>query len=611
MLPDDATLPASAEDIIQDDKILKKIQLSMVAGGLSKYELSPSILTKTVLDHLERTPKRHRSGKAKPRAGKKQEAESSGSDSEIDLESARKDAATLLDTHPDEPKQKRARREDATEGSGDGSVSSATGGSQPSRKPGAGNERALSERERDFIADQRAFDTDLVVQSLSRPEAQAMLASLNARLRVWPIDGTLKKNDEHVLVNRTVGTFLRDANKRHQQGYQGQVLQSITEVNEDNWPLDDGFDAWLDGYFECPKPSEAAPASASEPSEAAPASGSEPSEAAPASGSEPSEAAPASAPVTGPVNQDRRRYKRMLPNSAATYRPKPEHPYKNLSFRFPSPSQSVLVLMLRKTMTRYWDRIFPELCTEKTTDLRFAVLINPEIYATIPVHIRESLLLETTNSEDKGFTFFLLDGVVEQGGALSAEWMRALCMDKTDLKTIYTMCDAEIRKRLLWNETSVHEHVEGQLLGVIRQQIREHNNDIVATEKKRARQARQDREAEADPEKRKRKIKIGEKMNGNLALGPLMELPTQITVVCVPFVFALMCANNMLFGHGPACYCCGEGIVNPITGPLFNNVVRDPTADAIRRLKTTLPRHFLNGLCNCFPLCNTNRKPTT
>ena len=60
--------------------------------------------------------------------------------------------------------------------------------------------------------------------------------------------------------------------------------------------------------------------------------------------------------------------------------------------------------------------------------------------------------------------------------------------------------------------------------------------------------------------------------------------------------------------HGPDCPCCGKGVVNPITGALFEDFVQNCTAEAARRLKTTIPRYFLNGLCNCFPLCNTFKK---
>jgi len=72
----------------------------------------------------------------------------------------------------------------------------------------------------------------------------------------------------------------------------------------------------------------------------------------------------------------------------------------------------LLVLMLRKSTTHYWEKWFPQLC-KKGRDIRFAVLIDPELYEKLNQDILKSLVLEPTGSKDKGVSFFLFPRVTE------------------------------------------------------------------------------------------------------------------------------------------------------------------------------------------------------
>jgi len=197
---------------------------------------------------------------------------------------------------------------------------------------------------------------------------------------------------------------------------------------------------------------------------------------------------------------------------------------------------------------------------------------------------------------------------------LDDAWMKRFC--RADLATIVAMSDEKIKERFTVDEQPLNEYIQSTMMAVVRMCTRDHNNDVA--EARRQREKRDLKRKAIDeynktvPKDQQKKYKVSEseRFNGLKELPEQLEFPDEVKVIFIPFMLALICdATNGRFEHGIGCPCCGKDIVNPITGPLFDDYIKNNSHSAARRMKRTIPRFFLNGMFNCFPVCNTYIRP--
>ena len=580
------------DELLRDKSKHIKVPLSSLHSSVPLYQLvhfQPHTRVMTLGDQHkvepERKSLRHKPAKGKTPKKARAGAGSSDSDAEPDPDEARADAETLRNT-PEGRSQNRPRQTDgATGGASAASKSSAAGA--PDAPAGASASQTLSEKDKEFLELAQDFHPDIVVQHLDNPdEFLAALQKFVKRRRA--IDGVLPKDSTHSEILKDVDRLRK---KRAQEGFldsRSRALQKITEVDERQWALDQVFEDYVQKYY----PS--APAGVLDTPQA-----------------QASEAADACTDKEKPRKPIR--YARQLPRPLSEFKRLPDVPYRSLCFQHSSQDDSLLVLFLRKSMTHLWEKLFPGRLREKR-DIRFAVLISLELYEKLPQHIRDLLFLEPTDIKSRGISHFLLVKVVEKDQVLDDDWMRRFC--EADLPTLMGMCDEMLRERLTVDGKPFHEHIEARLLAVVHAQIRGHNDSVNKARDKREKRALKrraiDEHNKTAPEGQKQHYKVyeDERYNGPGELPPLLELPDEVEVIFFPFILALVCmATNGRLEHGVGCPACGKDIVNPITGPLFHDYIKNNTHEAARRMKRTIPRYFLNGLCNCFPVCNTYKKP--
>jgi len=585
MIPHNATLPASTADIVGDEKVLRKITLPKVSGCLINYELvslTEPIHAKTVADELERAPKRLKrgegkgtgKGKGKGRKPATPEDGSSASDAEPDPDAVREDAATLDDTLPARPKKK-ARSGDATEGSADGSAASATSGSHHGTRSHAAP-MVLSETDKKFLRDAEDFHACIVVANLDEKDARALAAALKERLATGRVDGSLRDDPqiiEHEKVMKQI-SHLR-------YGTRSRALQEMITVDEKEYAMEKGFTEYLNTYYEFEEERIAQP--------------------------------------EGVVRSGSRRHKRLLTSKRADFENRPVNPYRTLRFEDPdkgpdSPESTrpLLILIMKKSVSNHWEKWLPKLQKPKQ-DFRVAWLVDPRVWRDLPANQRAFGCLEPFDVKSRGTSSFFIEEVIEIEGVLDDEFMDRLCT--VDLKEACVMCDEAIRTRLLWKKGdsrgTLQDLIQPPLCEVIRSDYVLHNQKAERQQwtNRQREKIRKDIEVynRAHPNNPLKGPRVGlpEQLNQHLQVATKVDVPDTVYTFFVPFVLALMCSNNMRLEHGAGCRCCGLNIRNPFKDPLYEDAIHNCTTESFRRLKTTIPRYFLGGLCSCYPLCIT------
>ena len=609
------------DDFLRDESKHIKVPLSSLHSSVPQYQLvhfPPHTRVMTLGDQHKLEPERQSMRHKKRGKGKNSKkdldyVEHSDDNVESDPEESDADAGTPRDKPKDGTK--RHSRNDGSTGSspaasgsgaprasagqagGDAGGPGAPGASAWQAGPsaaqaGAPASQTLSEKDKWFLELAEDFHEDIVVQHVEDPEA--LLAALQKYLkRRRATDGVLPVDSAHSKVLKDVDRFRK---KRAQEGFldtRSSALQAITKLDGMHWPLDLFFQEYVQIYYPC--------ASAEE--EHAPqAQGPE------GAGAKGADASKDTEKPRKPI-----RYARLLPRPLEDLEPVPERPYRSLCFQHSSQDKSLLVVLLRKSVTRHWEKHFPER-QKQGRDIRFAIVISAELYWKLPQHIVKLLFLEPTDKQSSGITYFLLENVVETPAVLDDEWMKRLCA--ADLHTVMRMFDQKMKERLTVDGRPFHENLCIWVLAVVIAHISAHNDSVnkarVNREKRELKRRAIDEHNKTAPEGQKKRYKVyeDERFNGLKELPPLMDLPEEVDLLFIPSIAALGCpATNGELEHGVGCPACDKDIVNPITGPLFHDYIKNNTRAAARRMKTTIPRYFLNGLCNCFPVCNTYKKP--
>lgn len=587
------------DEFLRDKSKHLKVTLSSFNKFVGQYHLvhfPPHTRVMTLGDQhkvdAERKSARHKTGKASAPKKKRAQAGSSDSDAEPDLDEARADAETLRDTPEGKP-HKRARLTDGAAGGASAAGESSAAGASAAQagQNGPPASQTLSEKDKEFLDLANGFHPAIVVQYLEDPET--LLKELQKYVnRKRAIDGVLPKDPTHSEVQKDVERFKK---KKTQEGFldtRSRALQAITPDDGRHWPLDQGFDEHVQDYY---------PSASTEQEDAPQAQAPEGASAEGADASKDKEK------LRKPI-----RYARQLPRPMKEFEPLPDLPYRSLCFQQSSQDKSLLVLLLKKSETCHWEKHFP-MRQKPGRDIRFVLVISAELYGKLPQDILESVCLEPRDPRFRGKTHFLLENVDETDAVLEDDWMKQLC--KADLPTVLDMCDQKIKERVTVDGRPIHENLAIWVRAVIHAHIMAHNDSVCEAQGKREKRKLKnqaiDEYNKTAPEGQKKRYKVceDERFNGLKELPPLLDLPDEVELLFIPFIAMLACrATNGRLEHGVGCAACGKDIVNPFTGPLFHDYIKNNTRAAARRMKTTIPRYFLNGLCNCYPVCKTFKK---
>jgi hypothetical protein len=517
----------------------------------------------------QRISKRHRKSKGKRVAKVTEEEESSDSEPEPDADACREDAQTLLDA-PSDKSRKPGSKKNTTEVSDEAGESVVTARSKISRQSGP----TLSELDNKFVQLTEDFHSDLVVALLSDKDARALQESLKKRFH-HRIDGALSK-DPSEQQHDDVAKKLK-ASQRIDLRTRSRALDETATVGVNDWALDTGFLEYLQATYKFKEENIKKP--------------------------------------DGEVRSETSRHRHMLYRNKSDFENLPEHPYRGLCLRHPDKSR-LIVFIIKHSVSNHWNEYLPE-CQKENEELRFGVVVDEHVYLQMDPKTRGLIVLEPIDKKSHGFSHFIFDEVIESPEPMNDETMTALCTVSTP--ELYKLCDKQIRERLAWKMEDdgggLHEYMEERLLGVIRIQYEEHNANVLAAQQQKAQQEEKRRkileynQLHPDSPRKLPALSLDKRLNGSLKEPVIMKIPDKINLMLFPFPFMMVCANNMRLEHGPHCRCCGPRIRNPITGPLYEDAIHNCTAGSFRRLKTTIPRYFVGGLCSCFPLCNTYKSP--
>ncbi len=560
----------------------KAIPLKSLRGLTAKYKLVSfkerskfmTIGDQPTLEPAQtRVSLRHKSVKKGPRKTPRAEHGSSASDAEPDLEQCREDMESLLDT-PLEQTRTPVRKKKISEISAGGDESTATGGPALSEPPGAKREQQPSDKDKHVLQMVQDWNVSFVVDNMSPEDAKALYSELRKRHKTGQIDGVLPKDaseKQHTVVEKE----LKMERKSYRRAY---ALNKTLVVDERNWALDTGFDQYLAATYTFSEENIKQP--------------------------------------DGQVCRQTNRHKNVLPRKRSEYEHNPVSEYRDLCFRNPDPEKSrTLALVMKHSVTGHWSEFFPEF-QQPDQEMRVAVLVDENVYRQMDLKTKGLFVLEPADKKAHGISYFRFDEVIETPEPMDDATMTALCTGST--AELYQLCDREIRKRLKWkmneDEGSLHEYIEDRLLAVVTSVYLEHNDKVEAAQAKRRqndeklKRILEYNQEHPDSPRKVPTVSLDERLNGRKEL-QVVKIPEKINVMLVPFPFMMVCANNMRLEHGPHCRCCGSRIRNPITGPLYEDVVHQCSVSSFRRLKSTIPRYFIGGLCSCFPLCNTYKTP--
>lgn len=272
--------------------------------------------------------------------------------------------------------------------------------------------------------------------------------------------------------------------------------------------------------------------------------------------------------------------------------------------RTPSREQDLLVVLLNKHMTATsWEQNFPHLQSEGV-DIRFAVMIHPDVWDRLSADLRWRLFLEPTSKGFLNKSYFLFEGV-EEGLVFDYGNMRDLCT--AGLVEIYEKCNQYAKEHLKHDGRSLHEILEEALLPVIHERLRLENKKIENRKQKRLRdQEKYEERKRADPKdptNKPPKLSLPDLLNGVDEDEIPQPFPDSVHVVLIPLVFAVTCSRNLGLAHSNLCGCNSSRYPNPVTNPIFERYVEKPSTRLCDMCGLTLPRDLI-GLSSCIPLCD-------
>lgn len=267
-------------------------------------------------------------------------------------------------------------------------------------------------------------------------------------------------------------------------------------------------------------------------------------------------------------------------------------------------SQACFVGIIRFSECLDWLKVFNKdnrLGVGPHDELRFAVIGNPCVMATIPKKYQDNIGLEPLERKYENLTFWKLPEVDE---------IRTL--DDADVHSLHTeglvdMCllwDRLARENLCFNDWSIHEMVTSAMRDDAHKKAKAHNKMAEAHN------AELDRIEAMTPEQlseyhaellerqktAKRKIKPDHWAGKRMAI---VTPPTKFHVILIPIGCLPLCFDSFEFQHSAPCSCNGPLIKNPIVGNICYEFYRSSVHGL---MEFTVPGTLL-GFTKMHPSC--------